>query len=191
LNQILYAAAQLFCERGYDKTSMNDISAAIGVTKAAIYHFVPGGKRDLLFAIANYGMDTIEEAVITPALEIEDAEQRLRSIIANHALLVLGGSSANGFNPVTIVVDEISSLSREQRKKVDQRKSRYMNLVRETLRSLETEGKLLALDVTVVAFSLVGTIIWLAHWYRPEGRLSAQEVASAISTMLLRGILRN
>src|SRR5215813_8448425 len=137
LSQIFYAAAELFCEQGYDATTMSDIGDAIGVTKAAIYHFVPGGKQDLLFAIINYGMDTVDEAVITPAREVKDAGQRLRTILTNHAKLVMQGSNAEGLNPVTVVVDEVASLSPAQRRKINQRKRDYMDFVRETLQQLE------------------------------------------------------
>lgn len=191
LKQIFFAAAQLFCEQGYEATTMSDIGDAIGVTKAAIYHFVPGGKQDLLFAIINYGMDTVDEVVIAPAREIKDAEQRLRAIIVNHAKLVMRRSTERGYNPVTVVVDEVASLSPTQRKKIDQRKRAYMDFVRETLRRLQAENKLKDhLDVTVVAFSLIGMIIWLGHWYRPDGKLSSDEVAEIICRMALDGIRR-
>lgn len=190
LKQIFFTAAQLFCEQGYDATTMSDIGDAVGITKAAIYHFVPGGKQDLLFAIINYGMDTVDEFVIAPARKITDAEQRLKSIIVSHAKLVMRSSTSQGFNPVTVVTDEVASLSPAQRRKVNQRKSAYMDLVRETLRKLKSEGKLKEqLDVTVVAFSLIGMIIWLGHWYRPDGRLSSEEVAEVIYQMLRSGIL--
>lgn len=192
LKQIFFAAAQLFCEQGYDATTMSDIGDAIGVTKAAIYHFVPGGKQDLLFAIINYGMDTVDEMVIAPAKEIADAEQRLRAIILNHAKLVMRRSTEGGYNPVTVVTDEVASLSPAQRKKINQRKRAYMDLVRETLRQLQIEGKFQdQLDVTVVAFSLIGTIIWLGHWYRPDGDLSSEQVAEIICRMVLGGIKRS
>jgi AcrR family transcriptional regulator len=191
LRQIFFAAAQLFCEQGYDATTMSDIGDAIGVTKAAIYHFVPGGKQDLLFAIINYGMDTVDEFVIAPAREIEDAEQRLRAIILNHSKLVMRRSTEQGFNPVTVMVDEVASLSPAQRRKIDLRKRAYMDLVRETLQQLKNEGKIKdRLDVTVVAFSLIGTVIWLGHWYRPNGRLASEQVADIICRMALGGILR-
>jgi AcrR family transcriptional regulator len=191
LKQIFFAAAQLFCEQGYDATTMSDIGDAIGVTKAAIYHFVPGGKQDLLFAIINYGMDTVDEVVITPAKEIKDAELRLRAIIINHAKLVMRRSTEYGFNPVTVVTDEVASLSPTQRRKILQRKRAYMELVRETLEQLQHEGKFDdQLDVAVVAFSLIGMIIWLGHWYRPSGKLSSDEVAGIICQMALGGILR-
>jgi AcrR family transcriptional regulator len=191
LKQIFFAAAQLFCEQGYDATTMSDIGDAIGVTKAAIYHFVPGGKQDLLFAIINYGMDSVEEVVIAPAKEIEDAEQRLRAILTNHATLVMRRSTKGGYNPVTVVTDEVASLSPAQRRKIDLRKRAYMDFVRATLRQLKDEGKFKEeMDVTVVAFSLIGTIIWLGHWYRPDGRLSGDQVAEIICRMALGGIMR-
>src|SRR4029450_137146 len=118
LKQIFFTAAQLFCEQGYDATTMSDIGDAIGVTKAAIYHFVPGGKQDLLFAIINYGMGTVDEFVIAAAREIEDAEQRLRALILNHSKLVMRRSTEQGFNPVTVMVDEVASLSPAQRRKI-------------------------------------------------------------------------
>jgi TetR/AcrR family transcriptional regulator, cholesterol catabolism regulator len=192
LKQIFFAAAQLFCEQGYEATTMSDIGAAIGVTKAAIYHFVPGGKQDLLFAIINYGMDTVDEMVIAPAREEPDAERRLRAIIINHAKLVMRRSTEGGYNPVTVVTDEVASLSPAQRRKIDLRKRSYMDFVCETLRQLKAEGKFKdQLDVTVVAFSLIGTIIWLGHWYRPDGRLSSDQVADIIYRMAVGGILRS
>jgi TetR/AcrR family transcriptional regulator, cholesterol catabolism regulator len=192
LKQIFFAAAQLFCEQGYEATTMSDIGAAIGVTKAAIYHFVPGGKQDLLFAIINYGMDTVDEMVIAPAREEPDAERRLRAIIINHAKLVMRRSAEGGYNPVTVVTDEVASLSPAQRRKIDLRKRSYMDFVCETLRQLKAEGKFKdQLDVTVVAFSLIGTIIWLGHWYRPDGRLSGDQVADIIYRMAAGGILRS
>jgi hypothetical protein len=41
----------------------------------------------------------------------------------------------------------------------------------------------------VVAFSLIGTIIWLGHWYRPDGKLSSDQVAEIIYRMVVGGIL--
>jgi TetR/AcrR family transcriptional regulator, cholesterol catabolism regulator len=191
LSQIFYTASQLFCEQGYDATSMSDIADAIGVTKAAIYHFIPGGKQDLLFAIINYGMDTVQDAVVTPAVSVMDAEQRLRAILTNHAKLVMSGSTTEGFNPVTVQVDEVASLSPTQRRKIDQRKRGYMNFVRATLQQLKNEKKMKDLDVTVTAFSLMGMIIWLGHWYRPDGRLSSDEVAEQLCNMVLDGVMRS
>src|ERR1044071_5780578 len=157
LGEIYRVAAQIICEKGYDATSMNDIAEAVGITKAGIYHHIPG-KKDLLFQIMNFGLDELDEEVIVPAQAIADAEQRLRRIIANHVRLITNRSTPQGNNPVTIVVEEVAGLTPAHRRKIDQRKRAYVDLVRETLEELKGEGKLSEVDVTTAAFSLLGMI---------------------------------
>lgn len=190
LNQIYVAAAQLFCDQGFDATSMNDIADAVGLTKAGVYHFINGGKKDLLFAVMNYGMDRLETHVIAPAQSLTDAELRLRSIINNHAQLITGGSGPDGHDPVTIVVDEVAGLTPTQIRKINQRKRAYVDLIRVTLQTLRDEGKLKDVDVTVAAFSLLGMMLWLSRWFRPDGRLTREQVADEISKIALGGLLR-
>lgn len=190
LSQIYEVAAQLFCDKGFDATSMSDIADAVGITKAGIYHFVPGGKKDLLFGVMNYGMDQLEERVIAPARPITDAEKRLRSIITNHSRLITGGSGPDGHSPVTIVVDEVAGLAPAQLRKINQRKRAYLDLVRGTLQQLKDEGKLKDIDLTVAAFSLIGMMLWLSRWFQPGGRLTSEQVADEIAKIALGGLLR-
>jgi len=190
LNQIYEVAAQLFCDKGFDATSMSDIADAVGITKAGIYHFIPGGKRDLLFAVMNYGMDRLEESVINPARSISDAEKRLGSIIINHASLITGGSGPDGHSPITIVVDEVAGLAPGQLRKINQRKRAYLELVRGTLQQLKEEGKLKDVDLTVAAFSLIGMMLWTSRWFQPRGKLTSEQVAVEISKIALGGLLR-
>jgi AcrR family transcriptional regulator len=190
LGEIYRAAARIICEKGYDATSMNDIAEAVGITKAGIYHHIPG-KRDLLYGIMNYGMDSLEEQVITPARAITDAEQRLRAIITNHVQLITSRSTPYGMNPVTIVVDEVAGLTPEHRRKINERKRAYVEMIRETFKQLKAEGKLRDVDVTAASFSLLGMILWLSRWYNPEGRLTSEEVSDQVTQIALGGLLRS
>jgi AcrR family transcriptional regulator len=189
LDQIYYVAAKIFCEKGYDATSMSDIADAVGITKAGIYHYV-ASKQDLLFAIMNFGMDRLENRVITPARAVAGAEQRLRTIIRNHALLIIEGSALQGYNPVTVLNDEMAGLTPAHQRRVLQRKRNYLDLLRDTLQQLKEEGKLKEVDVTVAAFSLFGMLLWISRWYRTDGKLSGEEVANEIEKIAFGGILR-
>lgn len=189
MRQIYYVAARLFCERGYEATSMSDIADAVGFTKAAIYHFIPGGKQDLLNDIISFGMNSLEQQVIEPARTIADPEERLRAIIANHVRIITNGSASVGFNPVTVVIDEVAGLSVAQRRKITARKRVYVDLIRDTLRQMQEQGKLKSIDITVTAFSLLGMILWLARWYRPNGTLSGPQVAEEITKLAMNGLL--
>ena len=189
LGEIYRVAAQIICEKGFDATSMNDIAEAVGITKAGVYHHIPA-KKDLLFRIMNFGLDELDAAVIMPARAVADAESRLRSIIHNHVRLITSHSTAQGYNPVTIVVDEVAGLTPAHRRKIDERKRVYVDLIRETLKQLKDEGRLRDLEVTAAAFSLLGMILWLSRWYHPDGRLTPEQVADEISKMALGGVLR-
>ena len=190
LAEIYRAAAQIICDKGYDATSMNDIAEAVGITKSGLYHHV-SGKRNLLFSIMNFGMDSLEEQVIIPAKAFDDSEQRLRTIIRNHVQLITSRSTIKGNNPVTILVDEVGGLTLAQRRKIDQRKRAYVDLIRETLSRLKQEGKLRDLDVTAATFSLLGMILWLSRWYSPEGRLAPEQLSQEVTKMALCGLLRS
>lgn len=190
LGDIYRVAAQIICEKGYDATSMNDIAEAVGITKAGIYHHIPG-KKDLLFRIMNFGLDELDQEVIAPARAIPNAEQRLRTIITNHVQLITSRSTRQGNNPITIVVDEVAGLTPAHRRKIDQRKRDYVDLIRETLTELKAEGRLSDVDITAAAFSLLGMILWLSRWYSPEGRLTPEQVAEQITSIALGGLLRS
>ena len=188
LAEIYRAAARIICEKGYDATSMNDIAEAVGLTKAGLYHHI-SGKSDLLFRIMNFGLDLLEEQVIAPARVVGDAESRLRAIITNHVRLITSHSTPQGNSYVTIIVDEVGGLTPVNRRKVDERKRTYVDLIRNTLKELSNEGKLSGVDVTAASFGLLGMILWLSRWYKPGGRLTPEQIADEVAKMALGGIL--
>ena len=91
--EIYRNAARIFHRKGYHATSINDIAAAVGLTKAGLYYYIKG-KQDLLFAIMSFAMDQLDEQVIEPARRHEDPETRLHTIVACHARLITQDSSA-------------------------------------------------------------------------------------------------
>jgi TetR/AcrR family transcriptional regulator, cholesterol catabolism regulator len=165
-DHIYRVAAEIMCQRGYEATSMNEIAEAVGLTKAGLYHYIRG-KEDLLFQIMTYAMDMVDEDVIGPAQQVVDAEERLRTIVGRHAkrIFEVGGA-------VTILLDEMSSLTPAHRRRVKARKRAYFDLVRETLERLASEGKLRDVEPTVATFCLFGMIVWISRWYRRAGRLT-------------------
>lgn len=177
-------AARTFVERGYDATSVNDIAAALGVTKPGLYHYI-SSKEALFFEIVSLGMDWLDEDVIKPVEGIEDPEERLRQILLRHSTL-----TACNEGWITILLDDMQALPAGQRKKIEQRKRRYVDLVRGTLVQLKTAGRLRDVDPTVATLAVLGMIVWLPRWVRAGGRLTAEEVAAQVSQLALDGLLR-
>jgi AcrR family transcriptional regulator len=181
--EIYVKAAEIFHDKGFDATSMNDLAEAFQLTKAGLYYYIKS-KEELLFAIMSFGMDCLERHVLSPARAEPDAEKRLRLILKTHARLLTEGSKA-----IPILSDEVAGLSAKHRRRILARKRGYFDLVRATLENLKTEGKLRGVDTTVATFSLFGMLLWLPRWYRSRGRLSSSEVIEEFLKMALGGLL--
>jgi AcrR family transcriptional regulator len=178
-------AAEIFHAQGFDATSMSNIAAAVDLTKAGLYYYIES-KEDLLFAIMNYAMENLETKVIEPSQVFTDPQERLESIIALHARLLIGGNKA-----ITILTDEIEGLKPKHRRAILDRKRVYMEFVRDTLEALRTAGKLRDVNSTVATFSLFGTLLWLPRWYRPDGPLNHDQIVQEITNIATGGLIRH
>ncbi len=182
--EICLTAAQIFFSKGYNATSLNDIADSLNITKAGLYYYVES-KQDLLYRIINSGLDSVQEEVLNPARSIEDAEERLRFIILNHARLSAGGNHA-----VIIISHEDNELNFHQREETLKRRREYFDFIRNTLAELKKLGRLEEIDLTTATFTILGMIIWLSRWFSPSGKMSVEKVCEDICEMAVRGILK-
>ncbi|HQU86859.1 MAG TPA: TetR/AcrR family transcriptional regulator [Pyrinomonadaceae bacterium] len=182
--EIYLRAAQIFFAKGYNACSLNDIAEALNITKAGLYYYVES-KQSLLFEIINLGLDSVDNEVLEPARSISDAETRLKFIISNHARLCAGGNHA-----VIIISHETNELNFYQREAVLKRRRDYFDFIRNTMIELQTQGKLYDVDITTATFTILGMILWLSRWYRPNGTMSVEKVCEDVCEMALRGLLK-
>lgn len=184
LAQIYDVAATLICEKGFDATSVSDIADALNLTKAGLYHYIDG-KKDLLYQIMTFALETLVEEVIKPARNEPDALRRLELIVRNHALIIMRGST-----PMTILMDEVGGLTEAQQAEVLQHKLDYYALVRNTLKELKDAGKLCDLNPATAAHSLIGMIIYLSRWYRPDGKMTDEQIVKEILSIVQCGFIK-
>lgn len=176
-------AAQLFRDRGFDATSVSEVARALGLTKAGLYHHFES-KEALLFEIMMFGLDKVRDEVVIPVRAIRDPAERLRQLIVRHARITTRAQGA-----VAHLGDEIRALPPAARRQIEQRHRIYFDLLRDTLRELQSAGRLQPVDLTVATFSVIGMILWLPRWFRQDGRLSQNDVADTIADIALSGVV--
>lgn len=179
--QILRVATTLFREKGYHRTSLDDIADQVGFTKPAIYYYFDS-KEELLFAIVDGVVSGALERVQRIAAQDLSPLERMNAILVENTRVVLEHIDAN-----TAFYNERGLLSPERERMVRDRERAYTNVVREIYIEGVRSGDLLDIDPNVAISTLLGATIWVYRWYRPNGRLSIDETATSVAELLLNG----
>ena len=190
--EILRTSARLFQQRGYDATSMNDVAAALKLSKGGLYHHFQS-KDEILFEIMNHAMQITEERVLKPVRGIAKADERLRALIRLHIEVVLSPADRE----ITVMLHENHPLPPALRKRINQRKKEYVHFVEGLIAEVQKEtmkerhlspGSEFAVSPRAAAFALLGMINWIYQWYKPEGKLQAQNLIAQFTELLFGGI---
>jgi len=181
--QILETAARLICEKGYEGASIQDIADACNLTKAGLYHHIRS-KEHLLLEIQNYGMDVFEEQVLSQVVAIADPVERLKTCMEKNVLLVTQGWSKE----VTIILHEHATLTGDARAQINARKKRYVRFLESSFAEAIRAGRIRAVNPTVAAFSFLGMVLWIYKWFRPDGKIDAQQLAHELQDLFFGGL---
>lgn len=191
--EILRTAARLFQQRGYDATSMNDVAAALKLSKGGLYHHFQS-KDEILFEIMNHAMELTQERVIGPVRSIVGAEERLRALIRLHLEVVLSPRDRE----ITVMLHENHPLPPALRKRINARKKEYIHFVEgliadvqkaDSQRDPHRSNPSGRVSPRAAAFALLGMINWIYQWYKPEGELQANNLIPQFTALFFGGIL--
>jgi TetR/AcrR family transcriptional regulator len=177
--QLLHACADLFARQGYDRTSINDIAAACGVSKALVYHYYPNKEQLLVDIIRRHLADLVE--TVEAAVRRSSEAGRLRAII--HALLD-AYRDADALHKIQ--VNELSRLPAESQAELKAVERQLVVLFSEALAGAVPglAGSPLLKPVTM---SLFGMLNWHYMWFRPEGSMSREAYANLAADLILAG----
>jgi len=188
--EILRTAGRLFQQRGYDATSMNDVAAALKLSKGGLYHHFQS-KDEILFEIMNHAMELTQERVIAPVRSIVGAEERLRALIHLHLEVVLSPRDRE----ITVMLHENHPLPPALRKRINARKKEYIHFVENLIADVQNQAQKSArpskgaVSPRAAAFALLGMINWIYQWYKPEGELQANNLIPQFTALVFGGIL--
>lgn len=181
--EILRACARLFQQQGYDATSMNDVAAALKLSKGGLYHHFQS-KDEILFDLMNHALNITQERVMNPVRSIADPEQRLRMLIRLHVEVVLSVRDRE----ITVMLHEQHPLAPSLRKRINARKKEYLHFVEQVVSEVQLarQSKRLV-SPRAAALALLGMINWIYQWYKPEGRLTVEQIADQFTEIFLAG----
>lgn len=179
---ILDYAAMIFAQKGFDGASISDLASTVGLSKAAIYHYFPN-KRELADAIILNAMQRLVKTVSESVAEVSNPRDRLKIFMEIHAhefelnsdrfITMLAGFEAMSVGPMKAEAREL--------------RAQYEMLLRQILQDGVDQGIFRAMDISMAGRAVLSMLSWLARWYRPDGRLSAREIASTYFELISGG----
>lgn len=182
-NAILREAAKFFAENGFDRSSMNQLATACGVSKALIYHYYDS-KDALLFDIVHRHLTALLETVQLVDQSGSDPEYNLRQTIL---AILIAYRDADAEHQVQ--TEAMTSLPADQRDILADLQRQLVQIVSGALKAVTPEvystnpDKLLPVTMT-----LFGMVNWFYMWHRKGRGMSREEYAVLVGDLVLRGV---
>ena len=179
---VLKTAAQLFLEKSYSRTSMNDVADRLNITKPALYHYFDN-KEDILLECYRLGAGLIEETLNEIADHCGTGLQKVEAFIHSYATVM-----TVNFGRCVMRMDE-GDLTSGARAEVRGNKKKIDRRLRGFLQEGIEDRSIAPCDTKIAAFAIAGALTWICMWYEPDGSLSPEEIATQFAHTLTQGLV--
>ncbi|MDD5093928.1 MAG: TetR/AcrR family transcriptional regulator [Dehalococcoidia bacterium] len=183
---IIDESIKLFLWKGYHATSMDDISASVGLKKGSIYHYFTGKEailRQCVLMPLQSALSLIKEVVEKESSPVEKLRQAIQiqiQIVHDHPeLFIAVQENFDLFEPE--LRDEVLRLQTEYEKL-------FQTVVTKGIESGEFRADL---SPRIVSYGILGMCNWMFRWYRKDGVLTSSQIADQFFSLLAGGILCN
>ncbi|APZ50861.1 TetR/AcrR family transcriptional regulator [Salipiger abyssi] len=178
---VLRTAVHFFNTRGFHSTSLNDVAAALEVTKPTIYHYF-SSKDEILFECVRLGLEAIRDAGDQARERGGSGRDQLEALMLEYALVM---TRDFGICVSRTSDDQLAPASRDRFRAL---KREINDSLQATIQAGMDDASLRPGDARIAAFTVAGALNWIARWYRPDGGMSAEEVTRGVVHTLLSGL---
>jgi len=172
MEQTLKAAHDLFAERGYGPVTMDEVAAAVGVTKPLLYNYF-GNKERLYLACMEPAGDALVSAVVGAVEQTSTPEQALRAGI--HAFFEFVDQDRKSWR---VLFDETLPIEGGIARRVGEYRTRIADLVAEALLAQLSPPS--RLEVEALSVALLGAAEALVRWWLRTESLTASDTAELL-----------
>ncbi len=184
--EIISAAVRLFCEKGYEGTTIRDIARAVGVTEGLLYHYFPS-KAELVAECWRRRSWHSRAVAIVGSAGDRPVPEVLLELIRDHLASLYDNGPAFRMHAAEMLRDgELASMSQHYIHETH-------NAIAEYVRRNQRLGRITAdADPDVVAHVILGTnsTFFVLHGTLPRDRWQAGSAALAqkLTRLLIRSL---
>jgi AcrR family transcriptional regulator len=182
---MLDVAAKLFAERGFAGTSLQDVADALGISRPALYYYFPNKEEILASLVEEITVFSQQQSTKLATTKDTDPSETLRLMTRSHAKWLLDHAVA-----FRVVDRSEADLPAAIRKVHNSAKRTLLNNFSAVIAHGSEIGHFRPVDPRLTAFAIFGMCSWTAWWFKPEGRLSSEDVADHIAELAVHSVRR-
>ena len=164
-------AARLFMEKGYNAASMRDLAERVQLKVSSLYSHI-GSKEEILVKICFDNAHRFTEGMNKVDKMKCNAAEKIESLLKLHIRTAIEETTA-----VTVFNDEWRHLSEPYLSDFISMRKDYENRFGKIIKHGVEEGGLKNVNTEIMLYSLLNSVHWLHKWYKPEGKIKADELA--------------
>jgi AcrR family transcriptional regulator len=180
--RLLQAAAKLFKEKGYERTTVRDLGKAVGIQSGSLFHHYPN-KEAILRAVMEETILLNTELMKAALLKSDQPDDKVLALIQCELESVMGETGA----AMTVLVYEWRSLNEENQQHILQLRDIYEDLWISTLTAAKVSGSVV-IDPFILRRLLTGALSWTVNWYRQEGNLTIDQLAQMALSLAIKPV---
>jgi AcrR family transcriptional regulator len=178
--KLLTSAVRCFASNGYHATTTRDITAAVGLSPAALYVHFPS-KEAVLFEIMRAGHYRALAHIQDPVIgEAANPVQRLKAIVFRYTAW-----HARHHVAARVCQNELAGLTPEHYEEILELRHKTNKVFRETVGSGVADGTFGDLDVNRIVRAMLSLSIDLVRWYRLDGTDSPEQLGALYAELAL------
>ncbi len=182
--KITQVSIQLFEQKGFSETSIQDICDGLGVTKGTFYYYFTSKEKLLMDIHLRY----IDDMLRRQERIINDPDKNSRTKLFDVVHMLIRTIERQGTS-ARVFFREMRHLNEERLASIVTKRNQFRINTETLLRMGVEAGEFRRnLNVKIVALGILGITNWSYQWFRPTGDMSDREVAEIFVAMILQGI---
>jgi len=181
--RIMASAAKVFNEKGFDKTSIQDIADDAGIAKGTIYYYVDK-KEDLILSLVRFAKARLFAKVEKSIGRAPTASEKIEVVVRNHLKIIKTVGPVIPF----FAQNMVSSDSRV-RDTMARFRQEYLSLLESIIEEGIKSGEFRQVNPRRAAVAIISLVIGQVLQFKLfTGKINAKEIADNTIDMAINGL---
>jgi len=181
--RIIATASRLFAQKGYESSSLGELAASMGVSKAAIYHYF-STKQEIYDTIILRVLSGLSEVVVAAVAAQTTPADKLRSFMVTHAQYF-----EQHHDDFIVLLVGFSGMDTAQfKQEAVHIRDDYENMLRAIIDDGIRDGSFGNTNTVATTRCVLSMLNWMSRWFKPGAGATAEDIALEYYQLLMKGL---